>query len=75
MHDLSASRNARLRNNALGAIHPHAAAGRLLNLLRLWQRRMVTRRHLARLDARGLADIGITHWQACQEAEKPFWIA
>lgn len=75
MHDLTTYGNARLQENAHKPIHPRAAAGRLIHQLRLWRRRMVTRRHLARLDARGLADIGITHWQACQEAEKPFWIA
>ncbi|WP_339489346.1 DUF1127 domain-containing protein [Pseudomonas sp. EL_65y_Pfl2_R95] len=39
----------------------------------LWQRRIVSRRQLARLDARLLADAGITESQRHAELKKPFW--
>ncbi|ARU86611.1 DUF1127 domain-containing protein [Pseudomonas sp. M30-35] len=39
----------------------------------LWQRRIVSRRQLARLDARLLADAGITESQRYSELNKPFW--
>jgi uncharacterized protein YjiS (DUF1127 family) len=38
-----------------------------------WQRRMVSRRQLARLDARLLADAGISEAQRHAELSKPFW--
>lgn len=39
----------------------------------LWYRNLRTRRQLARLDARQLADAGISHAQRSEELEKPFW--
>ena len=38
-----------------------------------WSARQRARRELLKLDARGLADIGISRSQAAFEAEKPFW--
>jgi len=42
------------------------------NLLQ-WQRRASTRRELARLDARLLADAGISEAQRYEKLRKPFW--
>ncbi|CAG8869047.1 hypothetical protein PS627_03349 [Pseudomonas fluorescens] len=44
----------------------------LANML-LWQRRLSSRRQLARLDARLLADAGISEAQRYEELSKPFW--
>lgn len=41
--------------------------------LMLWQRRLASRRQLARLDARLLADAGISESQRYEELSKPFW--
>ncbi|MEX0694875.1 MAG: DUF1127 domain-containing protein [Rhodospirillales bacterium] len=38
-----------------------------------WQRRAETRHHLAQLDERMLADIGLGRSEAEIEASKPFW--
>ncbi|MCZ4323644.1 DUF1127 domain-containing protein [Pseudomonas anguilliseptica] len=38
-----------------------------------WQRNLHTRRQLARLDSRQLADAGITEAQRQAELAKPFW--
>jgi uncharacterized protein YjiS (DUF1127 family) len=38
-----------------------------------WQRNRRTRRQLARLDSRQLADAGITEAQRQAELAKPFW--
>ncbi|UTW06053.1 DUF1127 domain-containing protein [Pseudomonas benzenivorans] len=46
---------------------------RLLAAAMLWQRRIVSRRQLARLDARLLADAGISESQRQAELRKPFW--
>lgn len=46
---------------------------RLVATLILWQRRIVSRRQLARLDARLLADAGISENQRYNELNKPFW--
>jgi uncharacterized protein YjiS (DUF1127 family) len=46
---------------------------RLLANLMLWQRRISSRHQLARLDARLLADAGISEAQRCEELSKPFW--
>lgn len=46
---------------------------RLIATLTLWQRRIVSRRQLARLDARLLADAGISENQRYSELNKPFW--
>ncbi|MDT4849444.1 hypothetical protein FQZ97_835660 [compost metagenome] len=46
---------------------------RLLATLLLWQRRIMSRRQLARLDARLLADAGISESLRHAELSKPFW--
>ncbi|ANY85787.1 MULTISPECIES: DUF1127 domain-containing protein [Pseudomonas] len=46
---------------------------RALSTLLLWQRRVSSRRQLARLDGRLLADAGITESQRFEELSKPFW--
>ncbi|HEX5843943.1 MAG TPA: DUF1127 domain-containing protein [Pseudomonas sp.] len=46
---------------------------RLLATVLQWQRRLVSRRQLARLDARLLADAGISEAQRHAELSKPFW--
>ena len=46
---------------------------RVAATLSLWQRRFVGRRQLARLDARLLADAGLTEEQRRRELRKPFW--
>ena len=46
---------------------------RMLSTLMLWQRRIVSRSQLARLDARLLADAGISEAQRQNELSKPFW--
>ena len=40
-----------------------------------WQRRADSRRRLAAMDSRMLADMGITREAAEREAKKPFWQA
>ncbi|GFM67269.1 DUF1127 domain-containing protein [Pseudomonas lijiangensis] len=46
---------------------------RVLANLMLWQRRLSSRHQLARLDARLLADAGISEAQRYEELSKPFW--
>ena len=46
---------------------------RVIGTLSLWQRRITSRRQLAQLDARLLADAGISECQRSQELSKPFW--
>ncbi|KGU82438.1 DUF1127 domain-containing protein [Pseudomonas mediterranea] len=46
---------------------------RVLANLMLWQRRIASRHQLARLDARLLADAGISEAQRYEELSKPFW--
>ncbi|MDX1367580.1 DUF1127 domain-containing protein [Pseudomonas sp.] len=46
---------------------------RMAATLFTWQRRIVSRRQLARLDARLLADAGISEAQRHAELSKPFW--
>ncbi|HDS1737177.1 MULTISPECIES: DUF1127 domain-containing protein [Pseudomonas] len=46
---------------------------RALSTLLLWQRRIASRRQLARLDGRLLADAGISESQRYEELSKPFW--
>nr|WP_236614340.1 DUF1127 domain-containing protein [Stutzerimonas azotifigens] len=41
--------------------------------LALWRQRVRTRRQLAMLDARGLADIGISAAERDAELSRPFW--
>jgi uncharacterized protein YjiS (DUF1127 family) len=47
--------------------------GNLIARLRAVQARHASRQALARMDARLLADIGLTREQALREAAKPFW--
>ena len=44
-----------------------------LAVLAVWRHRSRTRRHLALLDARELADLGLTRAQQRAEAGKWFW--
>lgn len=46
---------------------------RVLQRLRLWQRRVSTRQQLAALDERQLADVGISQSERLEELSKPFW--
>ncbi|TRX72872.1 DUF1127 domain-containing protein [Pseudomonas mangiferae] len=46
---------------------------RVLANVVLWQRRILSRQQLARLDARLLADAGISEAQRQAELSKPFW--
>jgi uncharacterized protein YjiS (DUF1127 family) len=48
----------------------HAAARTILGM---WRQRYLTRRHLAMLDAHGLADIGLDATARDREIAKPFW--
>ncbi|OVZ35458.1 hypothetical protein CDO43_40090 [Pseudomonas aeruginosa] len=45
----------------------------MLGTMKLWQRRIQSRRQLARLDSRLLADAGISEAQRYAELNKPFW--
>lgn len=65
----------------LSRIAPPRPAARFAGSLRLepfsvlacWYDRYLQRRVLAELDARMLADIGLTPNEAAREAGKPFW--
>ncbi|MCO6056195.1 DUF1127 domain-containing protein [Pseudomonas sp. MOB-449] len=46
---------------------------RLFASVAQWQRNVRTRQQLAKLDARALADVGISLSERYQELEKPFW--
>ncbi|MBM7062544.1 DUF1127 domain-containing protein [Pseudomonas sp. UL073] len=46
---------------------------RLAGLLHLWAQRARTRRQLAQLDERLLADAGISACERAAELNKPFW--
>ncbi|MCY1285304.1 hypothetical protein D9M68_377300 [compost metagenome] len=46
---------------------------RLLGLFALWAQRVRTRRQLAQLDERLLADVGISRSERSAELRKPFW--
>ncbi len=50
-----------------------AAFRRLRENVAYWRHQQRARAQLLALDARGLADIGISRGQAQFEAEKPFW--
>jgi uncharacterized protein YjiS (DUF1127 family) len=52
-----------------------AAFRRLRENIAWWRSQQRAREQLRLLDARGLADIGISRAQANFEAEKPFWKA
>ncbi|KRW60866.1 DUF1127 domain-containing protein [Pseudomonas sp. TTU2014-080ASC] len=46
---------------------------RIFSAIVQWRRRAISRRQLAHLDARLLADAGITEAQRQAELSKPFW--
>ncbi|WXL26069.1 DUF1127 domain-containing protein [Ectopseudomonas mendocina] len=46
---------------------------RIYSAIMQWRRRAISRRQLAHLDARLLADAGITESQRMAELSKPFW--
>ena len=46
---------------------------RLFAMVAQWQRNARTRRQLAQLDSRAMADVGISPSDRYQELEKPFW--
>jgi uncharacterized protein YjiS (DUF1127 family) len=46
---------------------------RLMARLQLWRQNSRTRRQLAQLDGRQLADAGITQSERETELQKPFW--
>jgi uncharacterized protein YjiS (DUF1127 family) len=50
-----------------------AWVGLLRGTLTTWRRRYLTRRHLASLDERGLADIGIDQAVRDREVARKFW--
>jgi uncharacterized protein YjiS (DUF1127 family) len=52
---------------------PASHLRRALTLLDTWRRRLRDRRELALLDERSLRDIGLTRYDALNEANKPFW--
>jgi len=53
---------------------PRAAlALRLLAFVQLWLHNSRSRRQLAQLDGRQLADVGITQAERESELDKPFW--
>ena len=52
---------------------PRDTLATFLQLLRLWRQRARTRRQLALLDERLLADAGISHGERTSELDKPFW--
>ena len=58
---------------AKGLLHPLSLLRRIGQLLVFWAARSRQRRALSRLDTRLLRDIGVNHYDAKREAEKPFW--
>ncbi|MFZ6048013.1 DUF1127 domain-containing protein [Pseudomonas sp. CR3202] len=46
---------------------------RLFATLAQWQRNVRTRHQLAQLDARALADVGISPSERYEELDRPFW--
>ena len=59
------------RRNALETLN-YAFAG-FVDMVLAWQARANERRHLAEMDPRILADIGLNRADALHEASKPFW--
>ncbi len=62
-------------NLFLAQFDPARLATRGHGLVSQWQERARGRRDLQRLDARLLADIGLSPYDAAHEAAKPFWRA
>ena len=54
-------------------LHPIRWLRQIGPLLAFWAAWAQQRRALSRLDARLLRDIGVNHYDAKREAEKPFW--
>ena len=65
----------RLAPAAKGIIGAREFAIALPEILRLWLRRVRTRRQLRRLDVRQLADVGLDEGQRRDEGVKWFWEA
>lgn len=63
----------RVMPRALISFSPVAGLVRLLRTLQLWQQRARTRRQLAQLDERLLADAGISASERLEELRRPFW--
>ena len=65
------------RTTAIGIskTNPVALVSRFAETLLLWHDRARQRRRLGELDARLLADMGLSRSQALAEAGKPFWQA
>lgn len=58
---------------ALPDIAQPRPSGKLLQTLRQWLHNARTRRQLAQLGSRELADLGISHCERMAELSKPFW--
>lgn len=56
-----------------GVSSPFSLLRDLLSTLLLWHERARQRHHLGRLDARMLADLGLTRSDVESELAKPFW--
>jgi uncharacterized protein YjiS (DUF1127 family) len=54
----------------LSPARPHL---KLFGLLRQWRQNVRTRRQLAEMSGRELADAGISHCQRAEELSRPFW--
>lgn len=59
----------------VGLLFGSSSSGASRNVLMVWYRRQMERRHLKEMEPRLLTDIGITRHVANEEARKPFWIA
>jgi uncharacterized protein YjiS (DUF1127 family) len=55
--------------------HGSGIFAQLGETLRLWRRRQLERRELARWSERDLHDVGLSWSDVVREAEKPFWRA
>ncbi|SDG70055.1 DUF1127 domain-containing protein [Pelagibacterium luteolum] len=55
------------------SIRDYLALRRLMNQIAVWRRRADDRRHLGRLGAHALKDMGLNCTTTAQEARKPFW--
>lgn len=71
MHRSAATETDRAEHSRVASLT--AFAVRLLARLQLWRQNSRTRRQLAQLDARQLADTGITQAERDSELDKPFW--
>jgi uncharacterized protein YjiS (DUF1127 family) len=57
----------------LGILTRIGRIARVFETIDTWRLRQRTRRHLARVDARTLQDVGISEVQRIIELNKPFW--